>query len=43
MVAGDGGVKMIKLGSMGLGNVFVLAQDSVSDVYGLKVARVGEK
>ena len=33
VVAGDG-VNMVKLGSKVLANVFVLAQDSLSKVYG---------
>ena len=42
IVAGDQGVKMVKTGGEGLGDVFVLMQDSVSKVNGLKVT-VGSK
>ena len=42
VVAGDGGVEIVKLGGKGLGNVFVLTQDSVSKVNGLEVTVVGK-
>ena len=42
VIAGDEGFMVVKLGNKGLGNVFVLAQDSASEVYGLEVT-VGGK
>ena len=42
VVAGDGGVKILKTGGMGLGDIFVLTQDSVSKFDGLKVTVRGK-
>ena len=42
VVAGDGGVKLVKLRSKGSGNELVLTQDNEGEVNGLEVTEYGK-